>query len=607
MSVPSVVLFNIDIIRFLVDLGIIYAIFLIVSLTLNLEAGYAGVPNFGKVMFVAGGAAIAGSVSGRLSALILAINTHGNYNGSNAQIITQIDSSLSSNPLMSVGLLLLGVLLAAGIGAGLGFLASYPAIRLREDSLGMLLLASAQFFQIFLRGYEPLIGGTQGLEVPDLFGWAVKAIADLLNTNETIGFRDLVVLGVLGVFAGSVYFYFERAVRSPLGRTLRAVRDNEVASRALGKDDVAIRRRVIIIASAISGMAGALLTFYVGSVGAETWTRITWTFWPWVIVIIGGAANNLGVALGAFSFTFLMKVIDQVKFHFQAYLPIDVNWFEYLMFASLLILILMVRPGGILAEKSSITLPRKSVAVMMEERLNFTAFVADQDRSQSIARTKTGLLLLVIGLLMGPIPYVDILGGILVLIGAILVIVGGKPFGQTHSRNTIWSVIIYVVGVAVIIVGSVAFTFSVFSTTAISTINGSFNPNTVSQALSSSFDGLLMATVLGGAIIGIANVFFTYAIQNRNGRILLWSGYLASLAVSAATFLIISPLIASAVNQALSGGTYNPASIAALQFQEYTVGLLGIIPAGLYATAFYLVWSRINRGEIPASGLQAAN
>ncbi len=370
---------GVNIIRFMVDLGIIFVLYLVVSLTLNLEAGYTGVPNFGKVMFVAGGAAVAGSVSGRLSALILAINTHGNYNGNIANIITQVNPILSTDPLLSIELLLLGVVLAAGVGAGLGFLASYPAIRLREDYLGMLLLASAQFFQIFLRGYDPLIGGTQGIEVPDLFAWPVKiitqgiAVPDLFTWPvkiivvrvNVIGVRDIVVLGVLGIFAFLVYFYSETVARSPLGRTLRAVRDNEVASRALGKDDVAIRRRVIVIASAISGITGALLTFYVGSVGAETWTRVTWTFWPWVIVIIGGAANNLGVAVGAFSFTFLMRIIDQVKFQFQPYLPIDVNWFEYLMFAALLILILMFRPDGILPERSSTTLPRQTVAMIM--------------------------------------------------------------------------------------------------------------------------------------------------------------------------------------------------------------------------------------------------
>ena len=352
--------FNIAI--FLVDFGTIYTLYLAVSLTLNLEAGFAGVPNFGKVMFVAGGAAIAGSVCGRLSAIILGLNTYGNYNSHVPLLITEINPLLRNDIPLSLALLALGILLAAGIGSAMGFLASYPAIKLREDYLGMLLLGAAQLFQIFLGGFEPFIGGTQGIEVPDVFGWA----------DLGVGVRDLIILCFLTAFALIVYLYVERVARSPLGRTLRAVRDNETASRALGKNDVAIRRNVIIVASAISGVAGAMLTFYVGSVGSETWTRIEWTFWIWVIVIIGGAANNAGVALGALSFTFLFKVVDQVKYQFSSYIPFDVNWLEYILFASLLISILAFRPGGILPEKSSLTLPPMQVQGIMEGRQTST-------------------------------------------------------------------------------------------------------------------------------------------------------------------------------------------------------------------------------------------
>lgn len=369
MDVPMFVLFGIDIIRFLIDLGTAYALYLVVSLTLNLEAGFSGVPNFGKVMFVAAGAAAAGSVSGRAAALILGINTHGNYNGFIASIIPVVDSALSQNILLSIELLVLGVVLAAIVGAVLGFVASYPAIRLREDYLGMLLLAAAQLFQIFLGGYEPLIGASQGIEVPDVFAWAETGIE----------VRDVVVLILVVAFALLVYLYVERVARSPLGRTLRAIRDNETAARALGKDDAAVRRNVIIVASAISAMAGAILTFYVGAVNAETWTRVTWTFWIWVMLIIGGAANNAGVAVGAFSFTFLFKVVDQVKFYFQNYIPFDVNWLEYLMFASLLILILAFRPGGILPEKSSATLPWRTVAQIVQSESRTAGISARKD------------------------------------------------------------------------------------------------------------------------------------------------------------------------------------------------------------------------------------
>ncbi len=227
--------------------------------------------------------------------------------------------------------------------------------------------------------------------------------------------------------------------------------------------------------------------------------------------------------------------------------------------------------------------------------------MAAHDRTQGISRTKTGLLLLIVGLLIGPIPFVGIVGDILILIGAILVIIGRKPFGPTHSRNTIWSIIIFVIGIVVVIVGLVAFTLSIISATINSAANGTFNQNAVFQALSSSFFGLLVAAAIGGAVIGIANVLFTYAIQNRNGRILLRSAYVASLAVSVVTILVIGPLIANAFQQAVAGGAYNPAPISALQFQESVFGLLGYIPALLYAVAFYSVVSRINRGEIPGS------
>jgi branched-chain amino acid transport system permease protein len=281
-----------------------------------------------------------------------------------------LNKLLAANPLLSLEILLAGFAIAAIIGALLGFLASYPAVRLREDYLGMLLLASAQLFQIFLGGYEPLIAGSFGISIPDFFGWAG-------NGKEV---RDVVVLGFLAVFAVAVYVYVEKVARSPLGRTLRAVRDNEVASRALGKRDANLRRNVIMVASAISAMAGAFLAFYVSSVTPETWTRITWTFWIWVMLIVGGAGNNAGVALGAFAFTFLFKFTDQVKVYFQGYIPFDVNWLEYMMFAALLILILAYRPGGIIPEKSSATLPWKTISEIMQPKpRRSTAALAPRD------------------------------------------------------------------------------------------------------------------------------------------------------------------------------------------------------------------------------------
>ncbi len=345
--------------KFFIDFTNFYALYLAISISLNLEFGYTGIPNFGKVMFIAGGAAFAGSISGRLSAYVFGVGEGKDFITFNAAIITKVDLILAGDPVFAVELVLLSLLIAAFIGAVLGYLASYPAIKLREDYLGMLLLGSAQFFQVFLRTYEPLIGGSQPIFVPDpYYFWA----------EQGVGYRDLVAAIVVGVFAILVYIFAEKLVRSPLGRTLRAVRDNEDASKALGKNDVATRRKILIIACAIAGMAGALYTFYTAAVEYDTWTRFAWTFWPFLIVIIGGAGNNFGVAVGAFFFTFILKGLEQVKFFFQPYLFFDVNWLQDFLFAGLLLGILLIRPEGILRERQTRTISRKKLLGIVGSR-----------------------------------------------------------------------------------------------------------------------------------------------------------------------------------------------------------------------------------------------
>src|SRR5262249_45181910 len=136
-----------------------------------------------------------------------------------------------------------------------------------------------------------------------------------------------------------------------------------------------------------------------------------------------------------------------------------------------------------------------------------------QSRTE-IDRTKTGLLLLIFGVLLGPVPYISFVGGILALIGAILVILGRKAFGSDHSRNTIWSIIIYVVGFAALAIGFVAFFFQVFSTTIAFRNGGTIDRTLLGEALQSSLETLFIAVVISGAIVGIAQVLFTYAIQN---------------------------------------------------------------------------------------------
>lgn len=344
---------------FFIDLFAIYAIVLVVTLSLNLEFGYAGVPNFGKVLAVAGGAYVVGYLPGRLLAGLFAVDgiqlptwfMDGTlYVGNSWKIVNEINTVLAREPLLSLEVFLITLVAAALAGAALGYIASYPAIRLREDYLAMTLLAMGEGIRIIGENYTPLVGGQLPVAVPDPLRW--------------IGNRYLAVTVVLAIFAILVLAYLELLLRSPLGRTLRAMRDSEDAAKALGKDVVKLRMKVLIVGSAIAAVGGALHGFYVVSVYSSTYERVTWTFWPWAMVVLGGAANNIGVAVGVLALVSLKKLITISKWALAPFLPFNPVWLDPLLTGILVIIVLLFRPAGLIPEKPTRTIkiepPKKS-------------------------------------------------------------------------------------------------------------------------------------------------------------------------------------------------------------------------------------------------------
>ncbi|HZW56184.1 MAG TPA: branched-chain amino acid ABC transporter permease [Nitrososphaerales archaeon] len=348
---------TIDLVSVFINVGIIFCVYLIVSLSVNLEYGYTGVPNFGKVLFVAAGGLIAGALSYRIALYALGLRST-DIIASQATFIHTINQEyLPTHPYFGLELFILSLVIGAAAAAAFGFLASYPAIRLREDYLGMLLLAAGEFFRIFVTAYYPLTGGTQGLLVPDPVAWA----------TSVLGERDLIVLIVLIGITVVIYFYSERTVRSPLGRMLRAIRDNDMASSALGKNNVGVRRNILILGSAISGIAGVLYVLAFPAISPTTFLRAAWTFYPWVIVILGGAANNVGVVIGTVAFVGVTTSIDQYRtcaLSTGVSLPVDINALEPIAIGVLLLIILLWRPQGLIREKPTSTLKKSELQSM---------------------------------------------------------------------------------------------------------------------------------------------------------------------------------------------------------------------------------------------------
>lgn len=337
--------------NFLLSIGFYIGVYIIVVISLNMEAGYMGIPNFGKMMGVAAGAFTTAFFTWRF-----AVYLHNrmipedpihytDYVRENAMIVAKLNSWLASSPGVSILILLLTIAISAAVGALIGYAASYPAIRLREDYLGITLLAMAEVIGVIGYNYKPIAGGTVGVQVPDVFKWAgdLRLAASVL-TNILI--------------AAMVFAVYHRMLNTPFGRVLRAIRDDEEAISSLGRDIVFYRKRVISVGTATAAVAGSLYAFYTGSVIAKAFDRVSWTFWPWVMMLLGGAGNNFGVLVGVGLFVVLRASIYTYKGVLEGVIPFNVVWLDYMMLGITIIAILLLKPQGLLPEKPIKTIKR---------------------------------------------------------------------------------------------------------------------------------------------------------------------------------------------------------------------------------------------------------
>ncbi len=322
---------------FIADLIAIFSIYLIINLSLNLEFGYAGIPNFGKVLSVAAGAFVVGIIPIRLYGMILGIDADPIHD--NIELVSLINEHLVTHPELAVGVFAVTLVIAMLVGSALGAISSYPAIRLRGDYLAIVLLAFGEIIRIIGVNYEGIVGGTLGVGVPDFMSFLPEE------------YRFLGSSLMLLFFAGLVYFVVSRFTKSPVGRLLRSTRDDEVALQSLGRNTVNIKIKTLMIAGTIGAIGGLLYASYVEGVVAFGYNRLNWTFLPFVMVIVGGMANNKGVLLGTLLFVVLRKLIIFYNDSFAEYLPFDIIWLDYLLLGGIVIIVLLFRPKGILAEK----------------------------------------------------------------------------------------------------------------------------------------------------------------------------------------------------------------------------------------------------------------
>lgn len=188
---------------------------------------------------------------------------------------------------------------------------------LRSDYLAIATLGISEILILAIKNEDWLARGVKnviGLSRPVAYERDLQASGWFVNLAETLG-MDLVTLSSLWVkisytllFLGCLVFLLilaELALKSPWGRMMRAIRDNETAAHAMGKDIVARKLQVFVLGSMVVGIGGAMLTTLDGQFTPTSYQPLRFTFLIWVMVIVGGSGNNWGAILGGFLIWFV--------------------------------------------------------------------------------------------------------------------------------------------------------------------------------------------------------------------------------------------------------------------------------------------------------------
>ena len=206
---------------------------------------------------------------------------------------------------LAVGVVL--AMLASGIAAAV---IALPALRLRADYLAIATLAFASILQIFANNLQSVTGGSIGITgIPKPVEFQ-SADAPFLNAATIVGIGSLVLLFLL--------LLLQFMAESPWGRVLRAVREDEEATMALGKNTFNYKLQAFALGGALMGLAGALFAVTLGYVSPSSSFAPAVTFSVWVMVIVGGSGNNRGAIVGGF----LIYGLEWLSVQLKDYVPI---------------------------------------------------------------------------------------------------------------------------------------------------------------------------------------------------------------------------------------------------------------------------------------------
>ena len=350
--------------RLIVDIAMYFGLFVIVAMALNFQYGNAGIPNMGCAVQVITGGFTVSAVTVRLMFTMIegagvelmpwAEDFDWVYN--NPANVRTANTYIETNSTFGWSMLLFSIAMSIILGAIVGFVISLPAIRLRATYLMIVLTTMADAAQIFGRNIPWIAGGTLGMFIPNIFEW--------YPGDRTV------LTAVITLFIGLIsFFIFRTMLNSPYGRLMRAIRENEITVGSVGKNVVGIRRNILMFASGVTALSGTLLAFYFSFVVEANYQRAFWTYWPWLMLILGGPGNNAGTFLGCALIVAMRRVIIVNKWFLQNVFFFPVAYFESILLGVLLIGVIMFRPNGLIPEKL-LYIPGVNYTMMVQEEVD---------------------------------------------------------------------------------------------------------------------------------------------------------------------------------------------------------------------------------------------
>jgi branched-chain amino acid transport system permease protein len=322
---------------YVINLLVYAGVDIIACLGLNQQFGVAGVTNFGFVIFQAAGAYTAAVLSLPSSA-------------ANGGFQAYLGGWNLPWPIPWIGAMIVGGLIAVPFTFLVGR-------RLRGDFAAVGLLVTAVMANLLVTNYRPALNGAAGLSL-------VPAPLQGEYNPQSAGYQWLYAAVTL-VLAAAVYWLVRRVTESPYGRSLRAMRDNDVVADSLGKNLLSLRTAMLVLGGALAGLSGAILVGFI-----TLWAPSAWGYAETIVlfaaVIIGGAGNHRGAVLGAI----LVPVAFEEATRYIPSIPGKpglVDDLQWVAIGLLIVLFLWFRPQGVLPERRRRTAAGRPRSVMPNE------------------------------------------------------------------------------------------------------------------------------------------------------------------------------------------------------------------------------------------------